>query len=459
MSNTTCLTDIPFSIEGNNVFPDNEARLQLNLNSSEDVAKIIRSEWYVDDLLVLDQINISLSIKISCGTHDISCRILTDEGWSGIRRQQVVTCAVPLSVTIDGPSSVEEGETYQYKVIGHYVNGITYDLTPLYVLSGTGVTFDGGTMIIPGNPVANDDRQITIKASTQGQQEITKIISIEDTSPLTIEIKRADTSTSMNLNEGMSYPFQLFATYSDGTVREQTSKSTFTFSLPERGNFEGNVLHLLTNSNLEDSIAATVSATFSGLNTSLDVNIIDKSQIVVIENFDYMVVRYHWEEGSGYDLDILVGFEANESSIDGQYVGYAGGHESVPDGTLNSDAYLWWAVDNTASFGYEAVLIGMKKFIADFTTTGNIVQVGLYAVWFNNPISGAFQVELVTYKNGSMSREGDNIINHDGIQVSSNVFQLQNSKRGAAGNPAQYYKVGTLKYDKTTQNTSIEINQ
>jgi hypothetical protein len=181
---------------------------------------------------------------------------------------------------------------------------------------------------------------------------------------------------------------------------------------------------------------------------------------IEVNDFDFMSVRYHWEIGDGTDLDTLVGFENNGTQYDGSYVGYGQPNATVPPNNVpQADAYLWWGSDNTSGSGYEAVLIGLKKFVNDFPSSPDVVEVGLYAVWFGPPQSGDFTVELVTYKGGTMSLSGTDFVNTGGVQVSSNTVQVNTLLMNANPHtPSNMYKVGSVKYTKSTQSAVIEIN-
>lgn len=179
---------------------------------------------------------------------------------------------------------------------------------------------------------------------------------------------------------------------------------------------------------------------------------------IVIDNFDFMAVRYHWVSGDGSDLDVLVGLEQNNSSFDRQYVGF-GANVTVPYAVPSTDqSFLWWALDNRGSQGYEGVLIGIKQFIEQNPSSPNIVEIGLYAVWFGQPISGNFSVELVTYLGGTMSAVNNDFINAGGVQTSSNTVNVNTMQRKVSQDSATYFKVGTVKYNKTTKTATIQIN-
>lgn len=168
-----------------------------------------------------------------------------------------------------------------------------------------------------------------------------------------------------------------------------------------------------------------------------------------IGNFDYMAVYFKWIEGAGKDLDIKVGFENTGTLHDANYVGFNEGNAIVPDNTTDpgENAYLWWASDNTGTAGTEAVLIGIKNFIEDNPSSNNIIEIALYAAWYGVPITGTFTVELKTYLGGNMSIDvNKSFVNTGGTTPFSDVKTLN-----TVNTPSNYYKIGTIKYNKTTK--------
>lgn len=179
--------------------------------------------------------------------------------------------------------------------------------------------------------------------------------------------------------------------------------------------------------------------------------------IIPIEEFDYLVARYMWDYPvAGRDLDIQVQFENNSTpSIDNIYVGFGGVNPTVPSGTVpETDAYLWWGLDDTNASanpqGIEGVLLGLKKFKDDFPSSPNIIEVSFYAVWYAIVATGNFTVEIATYKGGTMSKVGTNIVNTGGVQVSLDSRNVNTMIQNQLHTPANSYKVGILQYNKTT---------
>lgn len=187
---------------------------------------------------------------------------------------------------------------------------------------------------------------------------------------------------------------------------------------------------------------------------------------IVINDFDFLVARFLWDYPSaGTDLDIQVRYENNSTpSVDNIYVGFggsAGGTVPASASPPESSSYLWWGLDDTnassAPQGIEGVLISLKKFRDDFPTSPNIIEVDLYAVWFNSVATGDFTLEVKTYKGGIMSKVGTDIVNTGGTIVSTDTRALNTLIRNSTTNPATSYHIGSLKYNKTTNTAVLNI--
>ena len=89
---------------------------------------------------------------------------------------------------------------------------------------------------------------------------------------------------------------------------------------------------------------------------------------LLLEPFDFLVIKYKWPQTGGKDLDTrtaIVG--SSDGAINGQDVGWNRG--LIYDATKRyigdkNDPYLLWGGDNTGSGG-ESVLINFKKLSED----------------------------------------------------------------------------------------------
>ena len=98
MSNTACLTDIPFSLTGDTSFSGQDFVFQLGFDSPADQDTVKAFEWYLDGNLLINQNTPQLEGAVVCGNHTVAARILTAESWSGLKSLAFTTCFVDIGL-------------------------------------------------------------------------------------------------------------------------------------------------------------------------------------------------------------------------------------------------------------------------------------------------------------------------------------------------------------------------
>jgi hypothetical protein len=147
--------------------------------------------------------------------------------------------------------------------------------------------------------------------------------------------------------------------------------------------------------------------------------------------FDFLVIRYNLKDPNSRDLDtrtslVNTGFQGmykkdnvNRNSsvvpIDGSDVGWARG---TMISSSSGATYLNWGGDNTTSLGGESILVDFKQIGTDLSYLENI-QVRLRAFFYAVKASGKIELELATYKGGTMVHVGTDFQNVGGISVQS----------------------------------------
>lgn len=140
-----------------------------------------------------------------------------------------------------------------------------------------------------------------------------------------------------------------------------------------------------------------------------------------LSDFDYMVVRYKWVEGAGQDFDTFTGFVNTGTEWDNKYMGYGHGHgnllpnNSSPSATVEN-CYIMWAGDNTQTIGVESCLVNFSNMGLNYPDL-NSIQVRMAGAWYNSVGTGNIDIEIVTYKGGTMSQSGYDFTNTGGTQV------------------------------------------
>lgn len=633
MTVNNCLFGPAFSINGNASFSDKGANFQAVFNSSSDQGKVLTYQWYLNGMLVIDQSSINFNDKISCGTHELGLRILTAEGWSGIKSIPFTTCKTRTSVTLYGATSVDAGSSTQYEVLQFFSDGSHQNISAHYTFSASAAgSFTKNTFLASKDPNHIVDEEITISATKTGAETLTKQVMIRNIKPVTL--LSAEISGPANLDQGDQARYAVIGHYSDGSqkdisqdfvlvasegyfrgqtyvaslngianevrgvsitamkngfvqvsrqinvhidqmksgvlmvdfyndpsmnlvamidtqvfsgyripahqganiipsdtllaedalvlasdlnqasstnwrfefnlaklIRDNPGTADFAFQIKGRSahanavsgafslktrsakmamngsegtympnviggadvgspvNFSAQVSNGADGNYNSDDLPLVISFNYNVPNSLLTYSLIQPP--IEVAEFDYLAVRYHWEEGAGTDLDILVGYEKTGTEYDGRYVGYGQGNVIIPPSELDgSKGYLWWARDSTGTSGYEGVLVGMNKFLAAYPSLPEVVEVGLYAAWYASVRSGDFSLELITYKGGTMNIQGTDFVNIGGRKISSNLLMMNTKLRVDNSKlPYSYFKIGTLRYNKRTASAVISINE
>ncbi len=147
--------------------------------------------------------------------------------------------------------------------------------------------------------------------------------------------------------------------------------------------------------------------------------------------FDYLVVRYILKDPSSLDIDTRTaivnsgyqglykedGVTKNSLvlSLDGNDIGW---NRRTELSSTAGNTYLMWGGDNTTSVGGESILIDFKRISTDLSYLEN-VQIRLRAFFYDTIASGKIELELSTYKGGTMSNVGTDFINTGGFLVQS----------------------------------------
>lgn len=532
-----CLYGPPFTLNGEVYFSDNNISFQVDFSNPADQQNILTYEWYLNDTLVIDERNAGFTGKVYCGGHKVGVRVLSSEGWSGIKSHSFYTCKALLAIIIQGPDFINEGESGTYLVLQQFSDNTVEDLTSKYTFTvNGGASFNGNVLTTIKNDSSFSDETLTITATPGTGNPVTKQVTVKNTTQFNSAVLVVDlfNDTSLNviglidnpeiaINHQPAYSgnnflpasvaaenaYMLASDLMNGAnwrfefnlaklITQYPNTTDFVFYIKGRGaadqslngafslktkeakmimsgnagsyvptvvggntvnynNFSSFIVKGANGSHLEADLRNIIRFNYNVLSDTLTFTTAEQ---IIIADFDHVAVRYHWDQGAGQDLDIFVGFEQTGTPFDGVYVGYGGPNRTVPANTVpESSAYLWWASDNTGASGYEAVLIGMEKFIDAYPNAANIIEVGLYAIWFGTPVTGDFSIELVTYKGGSMELVGTNFVNNGGVQVSNDTIALNTMKRKTSGTLSDYFKLGSLVYNRTTKSATLNINK
>jgi hypothetical protein len=387
MSQTICTQSAKFAIVGEALFPGTKFQVDITFTDpSLTTGNVLACEWFLDGVLV-DGINgLQLKGQGYCGDHIVAARILTAEGWSGLKTFAFANCKSILDPFLEGPAEVKEGNSVEFNVIRPFTDDTTFEVS-----------------------------------------------------------------------------------------------SSYTFSASESGYFERNIFQSEYSDSLVGSKTVEIQAQPHGGGTALirHIDIINIDQPVIpIADFDYMTVRYFWQDGASGGLDVAVGLENTNSDFNNQYVGYGNPSMIIPSHGAEKNAYLWWTNDGVKTRGEESVLINLKQFTQDYAASNikgdfnhidfsandffvddanNIGEVGLYAIWRGTPSQhGIFQLEIKAYKGGVMQKEGDQFINQGGTEIYQKIFTLSTKKENS-NLIADYYRLGKLRFNKSTKKSTLSL--
>ncbi|KUJ60887.1 hypothetical protein AR687_15895 [Flavobacteriaceae bacterium CRH] len=178
-----------------------------------------------------------------------------------------------------------------------------------------------------------------------------------------------------------------------------------------------------------------------------------------LEQFDYMVIKYKWALGAGRDFDTFTGFINTGTQWDNKYMGFGHGYGNIlPDNKSVADSYIMWAGDNTSDNGVETCLVNFNKITNDHPNLKS-VNVRMAGAWYNTVGTGNIDIEITTYKGGSMDKAGYDIINNGGNKVQQLIFSKNIPKPpGWSNDVDKVINIGYITYTKSDATGQVVIN-
>lgn len=124
-----------------------------------------------------------------------------------------------------------------------------------------------------------------------------------------------------------------------------------------------------------------------------------------LQDFDYALIRYRWEQVGGRDLDTRTYMKVPDRVS--EMVGWA----------MNSrdNDYLIWNNDNTG-LGVESILVNSRNIVRDFPGQ-ELISIDMRAFWYNTKRTGDLRIEFVSFKGGTMVPSGYDWANEGGTVV------------------------------------------
>lgn len=192
----------------------------------------------------------------------------------------------------------------------------------------------------------------------------------------------------------------------------------------------------------------------------INVTVLQKAgNVVVIPEFDYLVLRYSWSDSDGKDFDTATGFlDTGMSDVDGKFVGWSLGYETT---SMQVGNYIIHGGDNMSS-GKEAALINMRELLSAPGLNENEPSVSavIYGNWYEELGRGDVEVSFTAYLGGEMKKGNFNFTNEGGEEVYTGSVKVNVKSTGATNyqNIKQLYtRIGTMVYDKAERDCVIFI--
>lgn len=184
-------------------------------------------------------------------------------------------------------------------------------------------------------------------------------------------------------------------------------------------------------------------------------------EVVVIPEFDYLVLRYIWGNEDGIDFDTATGFEnTGLPDVDGKMVGWSRGYTTTSERVGD---YLIHGGDNMES-GNEAVLIQMGTLLGggNYDRLPLEIRCGIWGNWYGGRIAGNVTISFTAYLGGTMRKQGFNFINEGGEEVYTGQASTNVAATGHDNFEditSLYSKVGTMIYNKESRDCIVRIGQ
>lgn len=359
---SSCLYGPSFSLNAETYYSGNNVEFSLVFEEPGSESSVLSYEWYLDNCIVTDKNDLVFQSSLSCGSHKIGVRILTEQGWSGLVSHEFSTCRLPLAIVISGPDTVQEGDTATYKVLRTFSDGYSEDVTAGYQFqSTTGGSFSGNVFTANRNDADYQDKQVTITVLKNGEVKATRNITVVNTTTITLAFIKIIGPVSVN--EGASATYSVIATYSNGSEADVSTQYNFVAS---EGSFSGQTYTAVANSIPGDSRQVRIDALQQGIvKATKQINVADNSLSAGV-----LVVDFYNDSS----LNIIGFVENPEVSLN--HVAASAENNTIPDAALPAQALILASDLNPGSTKWRfefnlAKLINENPAVTDFSLSIN----------------------------------------------------------------------------------------
>lgn len=198
-----------------------------------------------------------------------------------------------------------------------------------------------------------------------------------------------------------------------------------------------------------------------GIQRVVNIRQLGNDDIIIVPEFDYLVLSYAWTDADGSDYDSATTFTNTGASVNGQSIDYryVGWSRQMANSTNRIGDYLRWGGDNQGS-GQETVLIGMTDLVADFPNAPEEIIIDIRGNWYERVGNGNVTISFNAYLGGTMVLNNYVFSNEGGTTV---LNQSVNANVNTSGNNnwqnfGQLYKlVAKFIYNKTTKDGMVVL--
>lgn len=202
---------------------------------------------------------------------------------------------------------------------------------------------------------------------------------------------------------------------------------------------------------------------------------VELSKNVVIDDFDYLVIKYVWTSGSDLDTETAITNANDIPSLNNKYVGWKtsinmGEGSSVPRNTSVSNSILYWAGDNTGSASIENpqeenILISCANLYSQeyFNLLPNNINIDLQATWYGSYGTPPVKIEILAYKGGTMAYNNYRFYNIGGTQIKfKDQYGVEHDSMFIETDKVsevlkEYTHIGNILLDKNRKRATIEL--
>lgn len=139
MAQETCMLASSFALSGPAAFPGRTFYVSVDIDQgSGSTEEILGYDWYLDGIQVLDHRGQRLEGMAYCGDHIVTARVLTANGWSGLKRHYFSNCRALTATVLEAPDEMNEGDTVALHIYQLFPDGTRYEVTSSYSFTTVG---------------------------------------------------------------------------------------------------------------------------------------------------------------------------------------------------------------------------------------------------------------------------------------------------------------------------------